>query len=86
MRKSYQKDMDIKEIYESQVVNTGIMSAPDASKISPGINRDSGVSQNFYTPNEYRVGENEEGEKDGKEIKLRQALKKIKEILDGLDL
>jgi hypothetical protein len=86
MRKSYQKDMDIKEIYESQVVNTGIMSAPDASKISPGINRDSGVSQNFYTPNEYRVGENEEGEKDGKEIKLRQALKKIKEILDTLDL
>jgi hypothetical protein len=86
MRKSYQKDMDIKEIYESQVVNTGIMSAPDASKISPGINRDSGVSQNFYTPNDYRVGENEEGEKDGKEIKLRQALKKIKEILNGLDL
>jgi hypothetical protein len=86
MRKSYQKDMDIKEIYESQVVNTGIMSAPDASKISPGINRDSGVSQNFYTPNDYRVGENEEGEKDVKEIKLRQALKKIKEILDTLDL
>lgn len=83
MRKSYQKDLDIKEIYESQVVNTGIMSAPDASKISPGINRDSGVSQNFYTPNDYRVGENEEGEK---ETKLRQALKKIKEILDTLDL
>ena len=83
MRKSYQKDMDIKEIYESQVVNTGIMSAPDASKINPGINRDSGYSQNIYTPNDYRIGENEEGEK---ESKVLEALKKIKEILNNLDL
>ena len=50
MRKSYQKDMDIKEIYESQVVNTGIMSAPDASKISPGINRDAVSVRIFILP------------------------------------
>jgi hypothetical protein len=59
------------------------MSAPDASKINPGINRDSGYSQNIYTPNDYRIGENEEGEK---ESKVLEALKKIKEILNNLDL
>ena len=59
------------------------MSAPDASKINPGINRDDGYSQNIYTPNDYRIGENEEGEK---ETKVREALKKIKQILDTLDL
>ena len=83
MNKRPSNDNDIKGIYESDVRNTGIMSAPDASKINLGINRDSGASQNIYTPNDYRIGENEEGEK---ESKVLEALKKIKEILNGLDL
>jgi hypothetical protein len=81
--KDYVKQIDLENIYESNIRNTGQMSAPDASQISPGINRNSGVSQNIYTPNDYRVGENEEGEKENN---LRQALKKIKEILNNLDL
>ena len=81
--KDYLKQIDLEKIYESNIRNTGQMSAPDASKISLGINRDSGASQNIYTPNDYRIGENEESQK---ETKLRDALKKIKEILNGLDL
>jgi len=81
--KDYLKQIDLEKVYESTIRNTGQMSAPDASRINPGINRDSGASQNIYTPNDYRIGENEEGEK---ETKLREALKKIKEILNGLDL
>jgi hypothetical protein len=81
--KDYRKQLDLEKVYESTIRNTGKMSAPDASKITPGINRDSGFSQNIYTPNDYRIGENEEGEK---ETKVREALKKIKEILNGLDL
>lgn len=83
MNKRPSNDNDIKGIYENVVRNTGIMSAPNASKISAGINRDSGSSQNIYTPNDYRIGENEEGEK---ESKILEALKKIKEILNNLDL
>ena len=81
--KDYLKQKDLEKIYESAIRNTGQMSAPDASQINPGINRDSGASQNIYTPNDYRIGENEE---DEKETQLRQALKKIKEILNNLDL
>ena len=81
--KDYRKQLDLEKVYESTVRNTGKMSAPDASKINPGINRDDGYSQNIYTPNDYRIGENEEGEK---ETKIREALKKIKQILDTLDL
>ena len=81
--KDYRKQLDLEKVYESTVRNTGKMSAPDASKINPGINRDDGYSQNIYTPNDYRIGENEEGEK---ETKVREALKKIKQILDTLDL
>jgi hypothetical protein len=81
--KDYRKQKDLEQVYESSVRNTGQMSAPDASQINPGINRDNGASQNIYTPNDYRIGENEEGEK---ETRLRQALKKIKEILNNLDL
>ena len=81
--KDYLKQLDLEKVYESTVRNTGKMSAPDASKITSGINRDDGFSQNIYTPNDYRIGENEEGEK---ETKIREALKKIKEILNGLDL
>ena len=81
--KDYLKQIDLEKIYEGTIRNTGQMSAPDASRISPGINRDSGASQNIYTPNDYRIGENEEGEK---ETKMREALKKIKEILNNLDL
>lgn len=81
--KDYIKQIDLEKIYESNIRNTGQMSAPDASKITPGINRDSGASQNIYTPNDYRIGENEESEKENN---LRQALKKIKDILNNLDL
>jgi len=81
--KDYTKQIDLEKIYESNIRNTGQMSAPDANKITPGINRDSGFSQNIYTPNDYRIGENEEGEKENK---LRDALKKIKDILNNLDL
>jgi len=81
--KDYTKQKDLEKVYESSVRNTGNMGAPDASRISSGINRDSMASQHIYTPNDYRIGENEEGDKENK---LRDALKKIKEILNGLDL
>lgn len=81
--KDYVKQLDLEKIYESNIRNTGQMSAPDSSKISLGINRDSGASQNIYTPNDYRIGENEENEKENN---LRRALKKIKDILNNLDL
>lgn len=81
--KDYVKQKDLEQIYESAIRNTGRMSAPDASQINPGINRDSMASQHIYTPNDYRIGENEEGEGENK---IRDALKKIKEILNGLDL
>ena len=81
--KDYVKQKDLEQIYESTIRNTGRMSAPDASQINPAINMDNMASQNIYTPNDYRIGENEEGEK---ETKIREALKKIKQILDTLDL
>ena len=81
--KDYRKQLDLEKVYESTIRNTGKMSSPDATQINPGINRDSGFSQNIYTPNDYRIGENEEGKKENK---LREALKKIKQILDTLDL
>ena len=78
-------DSKLQHIYEGEVRNTGQMGAPDASQIDAAINQNSGAGSHIYTPNEYRIGENEEGE-TSKSSKIREGLKKIKEILDNLDL
>lgn len=70
-------------VYENTVRNIGFMGNPETSLTSLGINQDSAATQNMFTPNEYRISENEEEKRD-KEIRI--ALKKIKEILDNITL
>jgi len=70
-------------IYENLAKNVGFMGNPETPQTSLGINQDSSASQNIFTPNEYRVSENEE---ENKNNELRSALKKIKDILDNIKL
>lgn len=70
-------------VYENLAKNVGFMGNPETPQTSLGINQDSSASQNIFTPNEYRVSENEE---ENKNNELRSALKKIKDILDNIKL
>lgn len=70
-------------LYENIAKNIGFMGNPETTQTSLGINQDSASTQNLFTPNEYRVSENEE---DNKNNEIREALKKIKEILDNIKL